>query len=55
MNAQETPAAESPSPGEAAETLNGIGLVWAQTGSGVIGKGGTMLGTFPKICSTSAG
>lgn len=42
MNTHETPAAESPSSGEVAETLNGIGLVWAQTGSGVIGKGGTM-------------
>ena len=42
MNTHETPAAESPSSGKAAESLNGIGLVWAQTGSGVIGKGGTM-------------
>ncbi|MGO4583923.1 dihydrofolate reductase [Arthrobacter sp. 2RAF6] len=42
MNTHESPAAGSPSSGEAAETLNGIGLVWAQTGSGVIGKGGTM-------------
>lgn len=42
MNTHETPAAESPSSGGAADTLNGIGLVWAQTGSGVIGKGGTM-------------
>ncbi len=42
MSNHETPAAESLSSGEGAETLTGIGLVWAQTGSGVIGKDGTM-------------
>lgn len=48
MNTQETPAAEPLSSGEAAEMLNGIGLVWAQTGSGVIGKDGTMPWRVPE-------
>lgn len=42
MSTQETPPAETPSSEEAAEAMTGIGLVWAQTASGVIGKGGTM-------------
>ncbi|MDQ0031383.1 dihydrofolate reductase [Arthrobacter bambusae] len=42
MSTHETPAAESPSSEEAAEAMTGIGLVWAQTAGGVIGKGGTM-------------
>ncbi|GAA4027629.1 dihydrofolate reductase [Arthrobacter methylotrophus] len=41
MSTLETPP-ESASSGETAEAINGIGLVWAQTGNGVIGKGGTM-------------
>lgn len=42
MSTQETPPTESPSSEGPAETMTGIGLVWAQTASGVIGKGGTM-------------
>ncbi|MFH5878410.1 dihydrofolate reductase [Arthrobacter sp. NA-172] len=47
MNTHETspaasPSSGSPSSGEPAEATDGIGLAWAQTGSGVIGKGGTM-------------
>ncbi|WAH96046.1 dihydrofolate reductase [Arthrobacter sp. MMS18-M83] len=42
MSTQENPPPETPSSKEAAEAMTGIGLVWAQTASGVIGKGGTM-------------
>ncbi|MCX2748115.1 dihydrofolate reductase [Arthrobacter sp. MI7-26] len=42
MSTQETPPAETPSSEEAGEAMTDIGLVWAQTASGVIGKGGTM-------------
>lgn len=48
MSTRETPATEPPSSGEAQETPTGIGLVWAQTTSGVIGKAGTMPWHLPE-------
>lgn len=48
MNTHETHPSESLSSGETEEALTGIGLVWAQTGSGVIGKAGTMPWHIPE-------
>lgn len=48
MSTPETPPVESPSSGEHMEAMIGVGLVWAQTASGVIGKAGTMPWHIPE-------